>query len=69
MVIMGYITLILSFIGIILNARRKRSSWIVWILSNVVWLIYAVNPVQWPLILMQICLLGGNIYGLIKWKK
>ena len=67
--IIAWIAVVCVFTATILSAKKLKSNWIVYIISNVLWLIYGINTNQYPLIVINILLIIGNTYGLYKWTK
>jgi len=58
-----------SCLGLFLNAKKKIISWWVWIVSNIIWIIYGLKTFQYPLIVLQIVNIVINFYGLKEWNK
>ena len=69
MEIIGWIATVLSIIGIVLNAKKLISCWPVWLLSNVLWIIYFVNMWNPQSLILWIVFFAFNIYGWVQWKK
>ena len=66
---MDIIALILSVIGIILNAKKIIWCWLVWIISNIFWIIYMINRDEISSVILWIVFTIFNIYGWYEWKK
>jgi len=66
---MDIIALILSVIGIILNAKKIIWCWLVWIISNMFWIIYMINRDEISSVILWIVFTIFNIYGWYEWKK
>jgi len=66
---MDWIAFVFTSCGSILNAKKKQIGWWVWIISNCVWILYALRPLQIPIILTQILNIAINIYGIRSWAK
>ena len=58
-----------QIIGVLLNTRKKMACWYIWTLSNVFWCTYAVLSSSWPVLALNICFAGLNVYGWYSWKK
>lgn len=68
--IMSVISLILSLLGNILINHKKKIGFIIWILSNISWIIVnLLGEPNYPQILMYIVYLILNIIGYCKWSK
>lgn len=65
----AWVATFLSFIGIILNAKKKISCWYIWCAANLVWILYSILTNQIQQIILWIVFTGFNIYGLFQWKK
>lgn len=65
----GWIAVILSIVGIILNAKHKMSCWPVWIASNVFWVIHAIDGVDIPAVVLWFVFMGFNVYGWYQWRR
>ena len=66
---MDWIALILSVIGIMLNAKKNILCWIVWIASNICWIVYLIPLGQTAQILLWVIFGSFNMYGWYEWKK
>ena len=65
----GYLGTTLSLLGAFLNARKKRICWTIWLVSNVVWVIYGLYKPAPSVIALNITFACVNVYGLINWRK
>jgi nicotinamide riboside transporter PnuC len=67
----GWLGFALSLTGVYLNANKNSWCWVVWIISNILWIIYAftTQPIAIPLITAQSVYLVSNFYGIKKWRK
>lgn len=65
----GYVAFVLTVIGNLLLIHKNNNGWIVRFVCTVLWLIYAINIVSYPLIANSTLYLGLNFYGWHKWKK
>ena len=66
---MIWILTLLSIIGVILNAHKKRVCFLVWMFTNFTWMVIdfrAGIPAQGTLFAVYFCL---AIYGWVTWKK
>lgn len=62
--------LILSLAGNLLINYKKRIGFIVWLLSNILWI--AVNLIGKPnisQIIMFVVYIGFNVHGFLNWRK
>jgi nicotinamide riboside transporter PnuC len=69
LLILGYLAGVVSLSGIILNAQKHMACWPVWLVSNVMWLIYSGIEGDVPSIILWVTFSCFNIYGWIKWRK
>lgn len=66
----GWISTILSVIGIVMNAKKIIWCWPVWMASNVGFIYGAIFVDFTPnLIVLWVMFLGFNVYGWREWKK
>lgn len=69
LIIISTIALILSLTGNIMVNFKKRSGFIVWGLSNIVWIIVnLIGPINVPQIIMYLVYMGLNIHGFVLWR-
>ena len=66
--LIGWLATSLSLLGIFLNAKKIIACWWVWIVSDVAWIIYFLNPVDPQSLVLWIVFIGFNIYGWVQWK-
>lgn len=64
------IALILSLIGNILVNYKKKIGFVIWIISNVFWVVVNMlgNP-NYPQIIMYLIYVGLNMQGYMNWSK
>jgi len=67
--LLGWIATSFSIIGIILNARKIIWCWPVWVVSNILWIIYFEKLKMTPSVVLWIVFSVFNVYGWIQWKK
>lgn len=67
--ILDWIALILSVIGIYFNANKNKLCWPIWAFSSVLWTIYYFIVGEIPSGITWLIFLGSNIYGWVKWSK
>ena len=66
---MDIIALFLSVIGIVLNAKKIIWCWLVWIISNIFWIVYMIGRDEISSVILWIVFTIFNIYGWYEWKK
>jgi nicotinamide mononucleotide transporter len=64
---MGWLALILSALGIILNARKHIWCWPIWIFSNMLWVIYFGPRGDLAPSALNIGFALANVYGWWCW--
>ena len=68
--VIGYIALTLNISGNMLLAHKNIWGWIVRLVTNITWILYAVQVDNGePMALNHIIFFGINIYGFIKWRR
>jgi len=63
------IATILSITGVFFNAKKNIYCWYIWIMSNILWIIYSIKTDQIPALIMWIVFFFANIYGYLQWRK
>lgn len=67
---LSIIALILSLIGNILVNYKRKLGFIIWISSNVFWIVVNfLGNVNYPQVIMYLIYAGLNIQGYINWSK
>jgi len=64
-----WIFTLLSIIGAVLNARGKKSGFVVWIISNIGWVSWNIYIKEYAQCLLFLVYTGTSSYGLYKWSK
>lgn len=63
------IATIVCFAGMILNVKKMKSCFIVWLIGNTVWLLIDINSMAVSRVVLDIAQQIFNIWGLIEWRK
>lgn len=68
---LGWSAFIFVVVGVILNGNKNLWCWPVWVLSNVLTILYCYTlvPIAYPLIIENLVLIALNVYGWRKWYK
>lgn len=64
---MWWILTAVSVAGVVLNARRARSCFVVWMFTNAGWVVYNVRLRAWELVALFAVYLALAVYGWFKW--
>ena len=67
--IIGVLALILSLLGVILNNRRFRVCFLIWLMSNTLCAIIHASTCVWSLMIRDLIFLVLAIEGWFKWRK
>lgn len=67
--ILGWFATVLLLVGYYFNARKKISSWIIWVIGNSTMLVYAYLITSSSIMFLSFVLVLLNIYGYNSWKK
>lgn len=68
--ILSIIALLLSITGNLLINHKKKSGFIIWIVSNVFWItVNFISTPNYPQVLMYLVYMFINLDGFIKWRK
>lgn len=64
------LALILALTGNLMVNYKKRNGFIIWILSNIAWIIVnIIGPINISQIIMYVVYIALNVQGFINWKK
>ena len=69
MLILSILATILSIVGVILNIKKRKECFSIWVFSNICWIIYAYQLKLYLQILLFFVYLLLAIWGLIEWNK
>jgi nicotinamide riboside transporter PnuC len=69
MIILWWLTAILSVIGSVLNVRKNRLCFIFWLISNALWIIENIITHSYYQLPMWITYMAISIWGIIAWRK
>lgn len=68
--VLSVLSLILSLAGNILVNYKKRYGFVVWIASNISWIVVnLVGYTNWPQIIMYVVYAALNVQGFILWSR
>lgn len=68
--ITGYLATALNVAGNLMLAKQSVSGWLVRMLTNVVYVVYALQIEQgMPVVANHVLFFGINIYGFYSWRK
>lgn len=63
----GWVGAALVIFGYYLNANLHNSSWVVWIMGNLLVMFYSLRKKAYPTALMSFIIAIMNVYGYFKW--
>ncbi len=67
---LSIIALILSLVGNVLVNYKKKLGFVIWISSNVFWIIVNfLGDVNYPQVIMYLIYAGLNVQGYMNWRK
>jgi nicotinamide mononucleotide transporter len=69
MELLAWIATVISVVGVFLNARKNIICWPIWLISNILWIIYFFLLKNNPSIVLWIVFSFFNIYGWTQWSK
>lgn len=64
-----WIGTLMQFLGVYLNAQRKRQCWWVWIIASGIMLGFAWSRGDWPVVGLFLGYEVLNVYGLVAWRQ
>lgn len=67
MIPFDYVAIVLSFIGIVLNAKKNIYCWSFWITSNLAWILYYLSKNEHSSVFFWAVYILFNTYGLVEW--
>lgn len=67
--VLGWIGAGLVVFGYYLNAHQHISSWLVWIVGNLLVAGYSIHKKAWSTAVMSLIITVMNIYGYLTWVK
>lgn len=66
----GYLAFVLNVVGNLLLAHRNIGGWVVRLVTNVLWVAYALQVSDGgPVALNHVVFFGINVYGFWKWRQ
>lgn len=65
----SFLATILCFIGMILNVKKMKACFIVWLIGNTVWLLIDIHSMAISRVVLDIAQQIFNVWGLIEWRK
>lgn len=64
---MGWIASVLTFVGLLLNARQVRASWLLWLFGNALWITHAWGK-DHSIVALNVGFVFVNLYGYYSWR-
>lgn len=64
----GWLATVASLIGVILNIRHDRRCFIVWGITNAIWVVVDASSGVWSQATLQAVYCVLSVYGFMKWK-
>lgn len=63
------IATIVCFAGMILNVKKMKSCFVVWLIGNTIWLLIDIQSMAISRVILDIMQQIFNLWGLIEWRK
>ena len=69
--VVEWIATVLSIVGAVVNIRKSRWGFVIWIVASLVWIAWGLmmTPIGWGLILSQTVFLFINVWGFVAWTR
>ena len=68
--VVSILGMLCSLGGNILIMFKKKSGWLIWILGNILWIVYNfISDFNLPMVLMYLVYIALNVMGFIRWLK
>jgi len=61
-------TTILSLAGTVLNVKKLRACFFVWVIANILWLVYDISQALYSRALLDIVQTAFAVWGIIEWR-
>lgn len=68
-VVTTWVLAIVCLIGNVLNVKKLRICFLIWIACNVVWIIFDATHGNYARVLLDSVQIGFSVWGFISWKK
>jgi nicotinamide riboside transporter PnuC len=65
----SWIASVLTILAIILNGFKNIWCWPIYMVTNILWIVYFIPKLEWAVIVLNLVFFIINILALIKWKK
>lgn len=69
LLIVSYIVSAFSLLGTVMNIKKLRACFIVWLFTNGFWLVYSILTEQYSRAILDFIYLLLAIYGIYEWSK
>lgn len=69
MQIISWTTTVLCLIGTVLNVKKLKSCFAIWLVGNILWIIVDIANGMWSRAVLDIVQGGLALWGIIEWKK
>ena len=69
MELISWIATMFSIAGILFNSRKIIWCWPIWLISNILWIIYFAHLKMTPSVVLWIVFSIFNVYGWVQWNK
>jgi nicotinamide riboside transporter PnuC len=63
------LTMVLSLVGVILNIKKKRVCFVIWLFTNASWCIVDAIHGIWTQSFLMLVYTGLAVWGIIEWRK
>lgn len=63
------IATLVCFAGMILNVKKMKACFVVWLIGNTVWLLIDIHSMAISRVILDIAQQIFNVWGLIEWRK
>ena len=67
--IVSSVATIICFAGMILNVKKMKACFVVWLIGNTVWLLIDINSMAISRVILDIAQQIFNAWGLYEWRK
>lgn len=64
-----YLATVLSLVGAVCNILKRKESFIIWFVANIIWIYVMAERGIWGMVICQVVFCITCVIGYIKWSK
>lgn len=67
--IVSSIATIICFTGMVLNVKKKKACFVMWLIGNTIWLMIDIHSMAVSRVILDVIQQIFNLWGIIEWRK